>query len=360
MEPVTHFLSGAVLSRAGFNRRTAYATLAMTLAAEMPDLDMVWYLKGPVAGFQHHRGITHTLLGAPFEALVVTAVMWGIHRMRRGRLEIQPRWFVLWCFSMLAVLLHILLDYTNNYGVRPLFPFSSQWHAWSTVFIIDPFLLLVFTLALVLPAIFNLTDREMTRQRAPFRGRGLAITALALVALYYGLRSAEHSHAMELARLDRVGVVADDGSSDQPVVRVDAEPFPFNPFHWHVIVETPGWFQTADVLTLTDTVTTSDKNDRIAKPPVTAAVAAAKQSWLGRVYLAWSKFPVTRDAGSQLLPDDSGSQNPNATEVDFEDLRFAYSAVPGSNEGKPPLGATVYVAPGGRIAAMYMGEKQQK
>ena len=33
MEPVTHFLTGAVLARAGFNRRTAYATLAMTLAA---------------------------------------------------------------------------------------------------------------------------------------------------------------------------------------------------------------------------------------------------------------------------------------------------------------------------------------
>ena len=38
MEPVTHFLTGAVLSRAGFNRRTSYATLAMTLAAEATDV----------------------------------------------------------------------------------------------------------------------------------------------------------------------------------------------------------------------------------------------------------------------------------------------------------------------------------
>ena len=60
MEPVTHFLSGAILSRAGFNRRTAYATLAMTLAAEMPDIDVFWSIRGPLAGFQHHRGITHT------------------------------------------------------------------------------------------------------------------------------------------------------------------------------------------------------------------------------------------------------------------------------------------------------------
>jgi len=40
MDPVTHFMTGAVLSRSGFNRKAAYATLAMTLAAEAPDLDV--------------------------------------------------------------------------------------------------------------------------------------------------------------------------------------------------------------------------------------------------------------------------------------------------------------------------------
>ena len=37
MEPVTHFLTGACLGRAGFNRKTAYATLAAVLAAEAAD-----------------------------------------------------------------------------------------------------------------------------------------------------------------------------------------------------------------------------------------------------------------------------------------------------------------------------------
>ena len=82
MEPVTHFLTGAVLSRAGFNRRTAYATLAMTLAAEAPDLDVLWAFRGPVAALQHHRGITHTLLGTPFVALAVTGTVYLWHRFR--------------------------------------------------------------------------------------------------------------------------------------------------------------------------------------------------------------------------------------------------------------------------------------
>src|SRR5271170_3203372 len=85
MEPVTHFLTGAVLGRAGFNRRTAYATLAMTLAAEAPDLDVLWGFRGPVAVLEHHRGITHTLLGAPFVALATTGTVYLWHRFRKTR-----------------------------------------------------------------------------------------------------------------------------------------------------------------------------------------------------------------------------------------------------------------------------------
>jgi inner membrane protein len=362
MEPVTHFLSGAILSRAGFNRKTAYATLAMTLAAETPDLDVLWYLRGPVAGFEHHRGITHTFLGAPFEALVVVAAVWGIHKLRRKPPVIPPNWLLLWAFSIIAILLHILLDFTNNYGVRPFFPFSPHWFAWSTVFIIDPFLLFVLTLGLVIPAIFGLADREMTKTREPFRGRGWATGALILIGCYYGLRNAEHARAIDIARLDRIGVASDDNATEQPQLRVAAEPYPFSPFHWHAIVETPAYFQTAEIQTLPDLVTTSDANDRIAKPAVTPAVAAAKQSWLGRVYLGWARFPITRDLGRELPPDAVGDPNlpQTLTRVDFEDLRFAYSAIPGSNEGRAPLSASVYVAPDGQIEAMYMGSSAQK
>src|SRR4029078_1890375 len=63
VEPVTHFLTGACLGRAGFNRTTALATATMTLAAEAPDLDMIGQLRGPVFGFAHHRGFTHSFLG---------------------------------------------------------------------------------------------------------------------------------------------------------------------------------------------------------------------------------------------------------------------------------------------------------
>ena len=55
MDPLTHLMTGAVLARTGFNRKAAYATLAMTLAAEAPDLDVLWSIKGPLAAFQPSR-----------------------------------------------------------------------------------------------------------------------------------------------------------------------------------------------------------------------------------------------------------------------------------------------------------------
>ena len=61
-------LTGACVSRAGLNRKTALATLTLTLAFEAPDIDSVTYIWGPITGLEHHRGITHSLIGAPFLA----------------------------------------------------------------------------------------------------------------------------------------------------------------------------------------------------------------------------------------------------------------------------------------------------
>src|SRR6204780_1923063 len=106
MEPVTHFLTGACIGRAGLNRKTAYATLAAVLAAEAADLDILWGLAGPVEGLKHHRGITHTFIAVPVVAAVITGVVWLYHlwgekrRIRRAQMRHQdpalhataPRW----------------------------------------------------------------------------------------------------------------------------------------------------------------------------------------------------------------------------------------------------------------------------
>lgn len=345
MEPVTHFLTGACLGRSGFNRKTAYATLAMTLAAETPDLDMLWGLRGPLVGFQHHRGFTHTLIGAPVVALMVTLFCWVFHRVRKKKPPIPPRWILLWCFALIAALSHILLDFTNNYGVRPFAPWNPRWYAWNIVFIFEPVMFVLLLTGLIAPAMLGLVDREISSRRIVFRGRGWAIFALVGVALLYTVRSTEHHRAI---------LLLNQTSFDRPVLRVAAEPYPINPFRWQGIVETDNAYQFADVRTNSDTVNLDVRVGAIYKPPVTPAVAAAKRSWLGRVYLDWSKFPLVEDIGPASPPDMAQDNPMRLEQVNFHDMRFGYTDWFGTHQNRKPLSGTVYVAPDGQIEATYM------
>lgn len=358
MEPVTHFLTGACLARSGFNRKTAYATLAMTLAAEAPDLDILWAIRGPVAGFQHHRGITHTFLGAPFVALAATGFVWLVDRWRTKRPPIPVRWFLVWLFALIAALSHIFLDWTNNYGVRPFFPFSPHWYSLDIIFIFEPLIFLGLLLALVIPAILGLADREIGARPTAFRGRGWAIGAVSFAAIVSAIRWGEHQRALELVANTRFG--------NERVIRSSAEPYPVNPFHWFAIVETADYFQTGSVDTRADEVQTSEPDDVVFKAPVTPAVMAAKRSWLGQVYLDWSKYPVVTDWGSaNLMVSPELAPDPIATAVQFRDLRFAYPALTrsmsnGEQPSNPPLGAWAYVMPDNQVAAMVMSGRVQK
>ncbi|HVV74274.1 MAG TPA: metal-dependent hydrolase [Verrucomicrobiae bacterium] len=323
MEPVTHFMTGAVLSRAGFNRKAAYATLAMTLAAEAPDLDVLWSLKGPVAAFEHHRGWTHTLIGIPLEAAVVTGVIWLGHRLfARRRVEkassrepsnrepgAPVRWGRLYWLSVVALLSHILLDWTNNYGVRPFFPFNPRWYAGSIIFIVEPVMFVLLLGALVAPALFGLVSSEVGARGPRYRGQGWAITALLGIVALWGLRFFERQKAMDL--------MAQSGLQEAQVVRVTADPFPVNPFRWQAVMETPLLYQVARVDTLSGDVSSNPQADVFYKPPSTLAALAAKRSWLGHVYLDWAQIPVVNDLGTTA---------DGLTTVTFRDLRFIYGA----------------------------------
>lgn len=347
MEPVTHFLTGACLARAGFNRKTAYATLAMTLAAEAPDLDILWGLRGPVAGFEHHRGITHTFVAAPVIALVTLGAVWLIHRYRKKSPVIPPRWGLIWLFALIAALSHLLLDYTNSYGLRPFFPFNGHWYERSIVFIVDPVIVLALLASFVMPWIFGLADREIGARRTLFRGRGWSIAALIFIVLWWASRNAEHAHAIELVR--------NGGSVSEPITRINAEPAIVNPFSWRVIAETHDFYQVTEVHTLHDQID-SDTAATIYKPQVTPAVAAAKQSWLGRVYLSWAQFPVVTDLGN-VTAGNALPPQPGWHTVEFQDLRFDRN--PGATDGSNPLAAWAYIGPGNEVEAMFMSGHEQ-
>jgi len=316
MEPVTHFLFGACLGRAGLNRKTALATATLTLAAEAPDLDIFSQFGGRVFGFAHHRGFTHSFLGAPIVAALVVGFMYVVWRIRGRKTRdpnLPPRWGVLYGYACLAALSHILLDFTTSYGVRPLWPFSERWYSWDIVFIIEPALLLILTLGLIVPGLFSLINEEIGARRKGPQGRVAATMALVGVFAFWGVSDYEHRRAVAaLEARTYEGVDA---------LRVSAFPYMMNPFRWYGVAETPGFFAMMNVDPLTPEVDPEGRMQIRYKPEETPVTLAAKRSYLGRVYLDWARYPVTET--EELAGDDPGSDNA-AYVVRFRDLRYVY------------------------------------
>src|SRR5215468_244719 len=140
---LTHGLAGALLAQTGFRQRYGpVATVALVVGAELPDLDFLFGLGGPVLSFVHHRGMTHSLLGGAGLALLGALLLWGFRREPTyGRL-------VLWTY--LGVVLHIGMDVLTPYGTQVFWPLTARRYTADAVFILDYFYTGLMVVALLL------------------------------------------------------------------------------------------------------------------------------------------------------------------------------------------------------------------
>jgi inner membrane protein len=309
------------MGRAGLNRTTGLATLTLVLAAEAPDADMLGFLGGSVTGFQHHRGFTHTLLGAPFVAAATVAGVYGIYRLmeKRGwRSKVPLRWGLLFIYALLSSLVHILLDFTNSYGVRPFAPFNPRWYSWDIVHIVDPVILVVLFLGLVAPALLGLVSDEVGARKPQFRGRGGAVFALVFFVAVVFFRDFQHRRAV--IALNSVTF------RGQDALRVSAFPSMTNPFLWTGVVETKDFFEVLPVDSGSGQLDPQNQAVVRYKPEETLVTLAAKKSRLGRFFLDWAQYPLL---DVTALPADEGYQ------AQFRDLRFASAEA--LSQGDPPV-----------------------
>jgi len=79
MDNITHTLTGLAISQAGFNRKTRYATLAIVIGANLPDIDLVSGFGGNVDYLEYHRGITHSIIGVTVLGTLLggSSISWG-------------------------------------------------------------------------------------------------------------------------------------------------------------------------------------------------------------------------------------------------------------------------------------------
>jgi inner membrane protein len=160
MDNVTHSLAGVLvaemvcLGREQEPDAPAFRTAALwtsVLANNLPDMDFVYrrLTPGKLGYLLHHRGHTHTVVGA----LVLSALSLGLvvagARVRSVRFNpTSLRWLA--ALATAGTLLHVLMDYQNNYGVHPFWPIYDGWFYGDSLFIVEPLLWCVAVPAIAL------------------------------------------------------------------------------------------------------------------------------------------------------------------------------------------------------------------
>ena len=345
---ITHGLAAALLAQAGLRQRYgAVATVALVVGSELPDIDWLFTLGGPVSGFVHHRGITHSLLGGAGLALVGAVLLWSVWRS-------HPYWRLTWLVYM-GVLLHIWMDYLTSYGTQIFLPFGAGHYTADALFIIDycysgimitalllvrmvrrqrqarygvasfvwmacgggvwlaaaaltqrPLQLLVWQSAglyvVLFAAVVGLMGwvcRQWKEQRAVVCGR-LGVGVLTGYVALCGVNHAVAQHQMARAL----------GPQMASVQRLAALPVPGGgPLHWRAVAETDTAYLVSHVSVFPMTMTAPQI---IAKGPDNSVIRAASMYRLVRVFWDFARFPVIdyRAQGAETV-------------IRYTDLRFS-------------------------------------
>lgn len=293
MDNLTHTFTALMLSRAGLDRLTPYATPLALLAGNVPDIDIVTLAWGQDLYFHHHRGITHALVMVPVMALLPMLL---IRVLTRKPLA----WRGAFAVSAIAVLSHVGLDYLNHYGVRLLLPWSHEFLNLGVTFIADVWIWLLLILGVAWPAFSRLVSSEIGAR--PAKGRGMAWFVLISIFVYNAARILpwQRAVAVQEARVY-------DGA---PPRRVVAIPHPVNPFRWTGIVDTGAFYQINDVNLLFDFDPAAGR--RLRKPEPHPAIDAARRMPQFQDLLNFTSFGLWRVTPE---PDDR-------IKVELFDLRF--------------------------------------
>src|SRR5580765_3135540 len=146
MDNLTHSLVGLTSAKAGLGRLSPHATAVCIASANAADLDFISLFFGDRwTLLQNHRGITHSIVGTIAIGGLVPILFFAFERIVARFRDRAPRirFRGLLIASMIAAATHPLMDWTNNYGLRPLLPWSGSWFYADWVFIVDPYIWLL-------------------------------------------------------------------------------------------------------------------------------------------------------------------------------------------------------------------------
>jgi len=244
----------------------------MVLAANAPDADAFVWLTGTLRYIEYHRTYTHTLTFLPLVALLP---------MLLARAKFSLRSYVA---AMIGVLSHLLLDWTNAYGIPLALPFSTHRYRLDINNIVDVWILAILLIPIAATALTRLVSREIGERKSTAPRRAWAWVALGGLLFFEGARVVTHSRAVEVmsARL----------YEGAPPARVTALPNTFNPFTWRGIAEGPGF---AIIVPVNLREEYDPRAGRLYRAPTPVpGMEAALRTHPFQVFSRWSQVPFWR------------------------------------------------------------------
>ena len=363
MDNLTHSLVGLTAAKAGLEKLSPGATTLCILAANSPDIDVIIIPFGDRWTFlQHHRGITHAIVGVVCLAVLLPLIFYAIDRLWSRFRKQAPKTKLkgLMIASVIVSATHPLLDWTNNYGIRFFLPWNQKWSYGDLVFIVDPYLWLILggaaflltartrfrkavwgVLAAILTflivasprssglpnpqliallwilalIVFIVLEVKDARERW---GSRIALTAFALVLCYWSALG--FAHARALARGGEAAVRLA-GTNGESVARIAAMPRLANPFRWDCVFETDRATYRFDVGVMESMPASNAVRYVKPDPELKRIIEPVLEQRPARVFLGFARFPVVQLA-------DPGCTT--RTLVQLADLRYTE---PGQSRG---------------------------
>jgi inner membrane protein len=260
----THTFVGIAIARAGTGKWARNATLTAVIASNFPDIDSIAGFWGTAAYLDHHRGITHSLIGVPIFALVVSGVMYLF----------SENFWRTYAIALIAMATHPALDYLNSYGVRPFLPWSNRWYYGDVVFIFDAYLDVILLLGIVAGWLW-------TRRRA------LAAISSLVLALGYIAIMVELHH---LASSKVEAVVAKTRGAENWAVLPEA----FRPLDWEGMIESETEVMKFPVDALPQGPCCLDPNINMKRSNTSELITEAASAESAAALLRFARFPVAR------------------------------------------------------------------
>jgi inner membrane protein len=268
------------------------------VASNLPDIDLLFGLAGSASYLQHHRDLSHSVVGAPLLALALAlALRLGL----RG-----SRLLGLLASALAGVAGHVFMDLWTSYGTRVFSPFDRTFYTWDLVFIVDPAVLAILLIAVLLA-------------RRPSFGPRAATVGLGLVLAYVGGRAVLHARA-----IDELVARVPGGH----VRRAAALPSAIDPFAWRVLADSGPAYWTGEVH-LGGAAERLRRRDKLQESPTVSQVRTTSD--VAAIFLAFSSFPWLEV-----------NETPEGTAVSWRDLRF-------ERPGRESFVTRVLVGPDGRI-----------